>query len=246
MLLIMGAVTAFVFGMGMTVTACYIFLAVVLAPALQKAGLNALAVHLYILYFGMVSYITPPVALGAFAAATMARSTPMATGFEAMRLGGVIYFVPFFFVLNPALIGEGSAYDVLMTVLTALLGIWFLCSALQGYLAPLGRLDGIVGAGARVLLFAGGLLCAAPGGAWIGMSHLALSGLGLAVSAPALLLAWRAGRLPAPAPVVSEGESSALGRREPERVLAARDPSADVGANGEVKAALGGKPGVGE
>ncbi|MEO1695087.1 MAG: TRAP transporter fused permease subunit, partial [Pseudomonadota bacterium] len=71
-LLLMGALTAFVFGMGMTVTACYIFLAVVLAPALEQAGLNRLAVHLFILYWGMVSYITPPVALGAFAAATLA------------------------------------------------------------------------------------------------------------------------------------------------------------------------------
>ncbi len=99
-LLLMGALTAFVFGMGMTVTACYIFLAVVLAPALEQAGLNQLAVHLFILYWGMVSYITPPVALGAFAAATMAGAGPMRTGLEAMRLGGVIYVAPFFFVLN--------------------------------------------------------------------------------------------------------------------------------------------------
>lgn len=60
------------FGMGMTVTACYIFLAIVLAPALVQSGLDPLAVHLYILYWGMVSFITPPVALGAFAAATIA------------------------------------------------------------------------------------------------------------------------------------------------------------------------------
>ena len=69
--------------MGMTVTACYIFLAVVLAPALEQAGLNRLAVHLFILYWGMVSFITPPVALGAFAAATMAGATA-----ETMRMAG--------------------------------------------------------------------------------------------------------------------------------------------------------------
>ena len=106
-LLAMGAVTAFIFGMGMTVTACYIFLAIVLAPALEQAGLNQLAVHLFILYWGMVSYITPPVALGAFAAATMAGAGAFRTGVEAMKLGGVIYIAPFFFVLNPALIGQG-------------------------------------------------------------------------------------------------------------------------------------------
>ncbi|MEE4347784.1 MAG: TRAP transporter fused permease subunit, partial [Paracoccaceae bacterium] len=111
-LVLMGAVTAFIFGMGMTVTACYIFLAVVLAPALEAGGLNQLAVHLFILYWGMVSFITPPVALGAFAASTMAGSNPIATGFEAMRLGGVIYIMPFFFVLNPALVGQAPAWEV--------------------------------------------------------------------------------------------------------------------------------------
>src|SRR5690606_36681702 len=98
------ALTSFVFGMGMTVTACYIFLAITLAPALVRAGLDPLAVHLFIMYWGMVSFITPPVALGAFAAASIARTSSFAVGFEAMRLGSVIYFLPFFFVLNPALI----------------------------------------------------------------------------------------------------------------------------------------------
>ena len=68
---------AIVLGMGMTVTAAYIFLAVTLAPALVKAGIDPLPAHLFILYWGMVSYITPPVALGAFAAASMANASPM-------------------------------------------------------------------------------------------------------------------------------------------------------------------------
>jgi TRAP transporter 4TM/12TM fusion protein len=176
MLLVMGAITAFIFGMGMTVTACYIFLAVVLAPALVKAGLDELAVHLFILYYGMVSYITPPVALGAFAAATLARTGPMGAGMEAMRLGGVIYVAPFFFVLNPALIGQGTPGEVLMVLATALMGIWFFGAALQGYVAFLGRLEGGIGTVlARALLLVGGLICAAPGGAAVGLSHLALS-----------------------------------------------------------------------
>jgi TRAP transporter 4TM/12TM fusion protein len=123
MLLFMGALTAFVFGMGMTVTACYIFLAVVLAPALEQAGLNQLAVHLFILYWGMVSYITPPVALGAFAASALAGSTPMRTGYEAMRLGGVIYLAPFLFVLNPALVGQAPAWEVFGSMTAALIGV---------------------------------------------------------------------------------------------------------------------------
>ena len=75
-LLLMGAITSFIFGMGMTVTACYIFLAIVLAPPLVKAGLDPLAVHLFIMYWGMISFITPPVALATFAAAPLARTSP--------------------------------------------------------------------------------------------------------------------------------------------------------------------------
>ena len=194
-LLVMGALTAFVFGMGMTVTACYIFLAVVLAPALEKAGLDQLAVHLFILYYGMVSYITPPVALGAFAAATLARTGPMSAGFEAMRLGGAIYVVPFFFVLNPALIGQGSALEVTTVLVTALIGIWFFGAALQGYVAFLGEPGtGAISYLARALLLIGGLLCAAPGGNGVGLSHLSLTGIGILFALPALILAWREGR----------------------------------------------------
>ena len=75
-LLVMGAITSFIFGLGLTVTACYIFLAIVLAPPLVKAGLDPLAIHMFVLYWGMVSFITPPVALAAFAAAPIAQSEP--------------------------------------------------------------------------------------------------------------------------------------------------------------------------
>ena len=194
MLLLMGAITAFIFGMGMTVTACYIFLAIVLAPALVQAGLNELAVHLFILYWGMVSFITPPVALGAFAAASMAGASPMRTGLEAMRLGGVIYIVPFFFVLNPALIGQGSAPEVAFVLVCALLGVWFISAALQGYLAFFGPLAKGPGAmAARVLLFFAGLLVAAPEGGVMGLSHLMLTLLGLLLAVPAVVMARREG-----------------------------------------------------
>ena len=81
-LLLLGAATSFVLGVGMTVTAAYILLAIVLAPALIGLGLDPIAVHLFILYWGMISYITPPVALGAFAASSLAGSTPMEPGLK--------------------------------------------------------------------------------------------------------------------------------------------------------------------
>lgn len=189
-LLAMGALTAFVFGMGMTVTAAYIFLAVVLAPALEQVGLNQLAVHLFILYWGMVSYITPPVALGAFAAATMAGSGAMRTGFEAMKLGGVIYIAPFLFVLNPALVGQAPAWEVALALVTALVGIWCIGSALQGYAPLVGELgSGPAAALRRVLLFFAGLSLAMPGGGETGLSHAVLIAGGAALALAALVSA---------------------------------------------------------
>ncbi|MCR9127632.1 MAG: TRAP transporter fused permease subunit [Rhodobacteraceae bacterium] len=191
-LLLMGAVTAFIFGMGMTVTACYIFLAVVLAPALEAGGLNQLAVHLFILYWGMVSYITPPVALGAFAASTMAGSNAIKTGFEAMRLGGVIYIAPFFFVLNPALIGQAPAWEVAVALTCALLGVAMISAALQGYVSLIGPIRGPLAIPARVMLFFGGLLIAKPETPVMEMGYLVSGLAGLALCALPLLMAWRA------------------------------------------------------
>ena len=195
MLLLMGAITSFIFGMGMTVTACYIFLAVVLAPALVQAGLNELAVHLFILYWGMVSFITPPVALGAFAAASMAGANAFKTGFEAMRLGGVIYVVPFFFVLNPALIGQGPALEVVVVLICALIGVWFISSGLQGYVSFVGPLNSsALSMVMRFVLAFAGLLVAAPAGGVAGLSHAALTIGGFVIALLPLAVAWRAGQ----------------------------------------------------
>lgn len=190
-LLLMGALTAFIFGMGMTVTACYIFLAVVLAPALEAGGLNRLAVHLFILYWGMVSYITPPVALGAFAASTMAGSNPIATGFEAMRLGGVIYIAPFLFVLNPALIGQAPAWEIAVALGCAVIGVGVISMALQGFISLVGPLDGVWGYPLRVLLFIGGLLIAAPRTNLIDLGYAESFILGAALCALPVTVAWR-------------------------------------------------------
>jgi TRAP transporter 4TM/12TM fusion protein len=194
-LLIMGAITAFIFGMGMTVTACYIFLAIVLAPALVRVGLDPLAVHLFILYWGMVSYITPPVALGAFAASTIAGTSPMQASLAAMRLGSIIYIVPFFFVLNPALIGQGTPVEVITVFATALLGVFFIGSALQGYVTGFGLMrQGALGIAVRISLFVAGLSFASPGNLGLGLGHFHMAGLGLVLSLPALLDTWLANR----------------------------------------------------
>ncbi|MDP6351187.1 MAG: TRAP transporter fused permease subunit [Alphaproteobacteria bacterium] len=189
-LLVMGALTSFILGIGMTVTAAYIFLAIILAPALIKLGLDPLSVHMFLLYWGMLSFITPPVALAAFAAASVAKCGPMRCGFEAMRIGAIIYFIPFFFVLNPALLGQAGAGEILIVLISALAGITLLAAALQGHLIALGTLGaGVPGLLARLLLAAAGLTLAAPGGAMIGLSHTELAFAAAAFAAPALVLA---------------------------------------------------------
>lgn len=197
-LLIMGALTSFILGIGMTVTAAYLFLAVTVAPALTHGGLDPLAVHLFLLYWGMISFITPPVAIGAFAAATIAGSDPMKTGFEAMRLGSIIYFVPFFFVLNPALIGHGAVSEVILVLSTAILGIFIISGGLQGYVYGIGAIrDSVTGWIARALLVVGGVVMALPGNSpVIGLSHLEINSGATILIALGLLAAWMARRPP--------------------------------------------------
>jgi TRAP-type uncharacterized transport system fused permease subunit len=190
-LLGMGAITSFLFGMGMTVTACYIFLAIVLAPPLVAAGFDPVAVHLFLLDWGMVSFITPPVALAAFVAAGIAGARPMHVGVQAMRLGSIMYVVPFFFVLNPALILRGSGTEIMIVLATALIGILFIAAALEGYLVGIGSLRSeFRGAAACVLLFAGGLMMALPGGGKLGLDHLQLTLIGLGLAVAAMLVRW--------------------------------------------------------
>lgn len=193
-LLVMGALTSFVLGIGMTVTAAYIFLAIILAPALIRAGLDPLASHMFIMYWGMLSFITPPVALAAFVAASVAKVSAMRAGFEAMRLGTIIYFIPFFFIFNPALLMQGSVVEIFTVLVTALLGVWLLSAALQGYLIGIGQLGyGALGWVARVLVLGGGLLLAVPGGGMLGVGHgtLAASALTLVALGALIVLGQR-------------------------------------------------------
>ncbi|EDP65809.1 hypothetical protein BAL199_03254 [alpha proteobacterium BAL199] len=187
-LLLMGAATSFVLGMGMTVTAAYVFLAIVLAPSLVTSGLDPMAVHLFILYWGMLSYITPPVALGAFAAATISGSDPMRTGFTAMRLGSIIYFIPFFFVMEPALILRGAPGDILVVLSSAVVGVALIAGATQGYLIGIGRMGaGVIGGVSRALVFVGGLLFAFPGSDDLGIGHWEGVAAGAVIAALGLL-----------------------------------------------------------
>lgn len=199
-LLVMGALTGLILGVGMTSTAAYIFLAILLAPALVQVGLNPMAVHMFIFYWGMLSFITPPVALGAFAAASIAKTPPMQTGFEAMRIGSVIYFIPFFFAFQPALVLQGTALQVVISTSLAVVGIALFACSVQGYVPLVGRLfSGRAYAfPLRLLLFLSAVAIALPATIIPGMSDFDLVLAAAVVALPILALASWQNRRAAP------------------------------------------------
>jgi len=197
LLLILGALASFIMGIGVTVTVAYIILALTLAPALTDSGLSLMGVHMFMLYWGMLSYITPPVALGSFAAASLAQANPMRTGFESMKLGTIIYFVPFFFVLDPGLIMQGEPLHILTVFGCAILGVIVLSTSLQGYLYGFGDLTGIgvIQWPIRLALLVGALSFAMPGNDVVGLGNLELFIIGLVLTGGATLLAVLARKL---------------------------------------------------
>ena len=111
-LLILAAIVCIVLGMGMPTLGVYILLATLVAPAIIELGVPDLSAHLFVMYFGMMSMITPPVAIAAFAAATLAGAPMMKTGWQAVKYGWSAYLIPFVFIMSPALIMQGGALEV--------------------------------------------------------------------------------------------------------------------------------------
>jgi TRAP transporter 4TM/12TM fusion protein len=143
LMLFLTALSCFILGMGMTPIAVYIFTAVILAPALVELGLNEFAVHMFLLYNGLLAFITPPVCIAVYPAAAIAGANFMKVGWAAVRLGAVLFIIPFFFILEPALLLRGSPLKVLYTIGTASIGVFILASAIEGYFMGLGKLKAI-------------------------------------------------------------------------------------------------------
>ena len=159
LILLLGAVASYILGMAGMFVSAYIFLAVTLAPAVIQVGhLNTIAVHLFILYWAMLSCITPPVAMAVFVAAAIGRTDPMRTGLHAVRLAVVTYFIPFFFVYNPALVFQANPFQSLYLFALALLGVALISAGMEGYLWAYGKLT----MWARPPLVAGGFLIVFP------------------------------------------------------------------------------------
>ena len=132
-LLMMTMGACLILGMGVTCTAAYIILAVLVAPALVDMGVPILAAHFFVFHFGSLANITPPVALGSYAAAAIAKGKPMETGWRSFQIALPGLIVPFLFVYNPALIMQGRLFDIIQGMVTGIIGVYMMAVATQGY-----------------------------------------------------------------------------------------------------------------
>ncbi len=132
-------ITCIILGMGMPTTAAYILGAVIMASVLQDLGINRLAAHMFIFYFAILSMVTPPIALCAYAAAGIAGSNIMRTGVQAFALSLAGFMVPYVFVFNNALLMQGSVLEVLGVSISCAFGVWALAGVVVGYF--FGRLN---------------------------------------------------------------------------------------------------------
>jgi TRAP transporter 4TM/12TM fusion protein len=152
LIFLLTALTSFVLGMGLPTSAAYLLLAVLVAPALTQLGVPVLVAHMFIFYYGLVSAITPPVAMAAFAAASISGADPNQTAWEAVRLGFVKLLVPFLFVSMPGLLLIGTPLEIALSAVLALIGTVALSMAFSGWLARPLRL------GERLLMAVASLL----------------------------------------------------------------------------------------
>jgi TRAP transporter 4TM/12TM fusion protein len=148
------AVGGYFIGMGVTITATYILLAVLAVPALTNLGVGIIAAHLLVFWFCNVGGITPPVCLVAFAASSIADCKPMDAGWAALRLSSPLFIIPLLFVYTPILFTSGTTYEIWATIFTSLIGIIAYAGMMQGYWLKMARVVTRVALGiAAVLLF---------------------------------------------------------------------------------------------
>lgn len=176
LLLVLTAVVSIVLGMGMPTTAIYLIVATLAAPPLRQLGIDPIAADMFVLYYGLLSMITPPVAIAAFTAANLAKAKPMQTALLACRYGWPAFVLPFLFVLSPSLLLQGTAVEVIQASVTAVAGVWLASAGLGGYFR--GRLD-LIG---RVAMTIAGIALLIPANAFGGALWLEIGGVALAIA----------------------------------------------------------------
>ena len=163
------AIITIILGCGMPPTPTYVILATCLVRPLTEMGASPLSAHMFIFMFACVGALTPPVAITAYTAAAIAKSNPNQTGFTSFRMGIVAYIIPFIFLLNPAILLEGGAMEVVIAAATAILGVFCLTGAIEGYMLKYWSTV------TRIMLAVGALMLMIPG------TVTDLIGIGLAV-----------------------------------------------------------------
>ncbi len=171
LLLLLAAIVCVILGMGLPTLGVYVLLATLVAPGLIEIGIAPIAAHLFVLYYGMMSMITPPVAVAAFTAAGVAGASPMRTALASVKFGWLAYVIPFVFVFSPGLTMQGGFRLIAIAVTTLVAGIFLISIAVTGYfLRPIGPMR------RAIALLAGCFLC-------IPISFFALAGTVLAAAA---------------------------------------------------------------
>ena len=168
--LLMSGLAATILGMGLPTVAAYIISASLLASSLVQLEVPVFAAHMFLLYYSILSQITPPVALAAYAAGNIAEANPNKVGFTAMRLGAIAFIIPFFFVYGPALLMIGTPLQVVQATVTSLIGCFFLAAGLEGWLVD------YINIPCRILALCAAFCCIASG--WISD----MIGLGLIIA----------------------------------------------------------------
>ena len=187
LLLVIVAALCILLGMGLPTAGIYLILAVMVGPAITELGVLEIAGHLFIFYFGVMSFITPPVCFAAFAASTISGAGAMRTGILAARLGIVAYIVPFVFIYNPGLLMLAPWHVVAINFVLTLLGIVLISAAAVGFtVRPLTMMERVTYTAAALALFAA---CTPTTPV-----QMAAVGFGLAVSAWLAFTVWRTAR----------------------------------------------------
>jgi TRAP transporter 4TM/12TM fusion protein len=212
LLLVLSAIVNIILGAGLPTVGCYILLATLVAPTLVQMGIDPMAAHMFILYYGCLSLISPPVAVAAFVAANLAGADPNKTGWFAMAFGWTIFVVPFLFVFSGTLLMRGNPVFIFIDFATAVAGIWLISAAMMGYSSRHLRLFD------RAVYMAAGVGLLLPVGAFSAARWLNIAGGVLAIA----LYVWertnRRAQAAAPATAaVAAGPATAL--KEDERAF---------------------------
>jgi len=133
-LLILAMLASILLGMGITTTAAYLLVAIIIAPVLVQMGVSELAAHMFVFYYAVISTITPPVALAAYAAAGIAETDPFKTALVGFRVGIAKFVVPFYLIYRPEImLLSGNLLKVFTALIMSFLGIWALAGGACGY-----------------------------------------------------------------------------------------------------------------